>query len=35
MKEAAAESMRSARFFRDTSISISVRSAATVDSRSS
>lgn len=35
MKDAAAESMRSARFALDTSISRSARSAATVESRSS
>lgn len=35
MKLAAAESIRSARFVRDTSISSNARSAATVDSRSS
>jgi hypothetical protein len=35
MKLAAAESIRSLRFLRDTSISISARSAATVDNRSS
>jgi hypothetical protein len=35
MKAAAAESIRSSLFFRDTSIEINARSAATVDSRSS